>query len=199
MLPSRGFRAIDKVRGQLDLIGKAFDLERGRVFFDGGQTIDPIIDVMLTRETRNLTGRIVVDGSASDPQLSFRSTPSLPEDEVLPRTLFGKSSQALTGSQAISLALGIATLMDGSGGTLDQVRGAAGLDSLRVDQDEDGNTSVAAGKEVADGVWVGTKQPLGEGGTSVVVEVEIIEDILIDTEIEAGGDASIGLEWKKDF
>ncbi|MEL6999807.1 MAG: translocation/assembly module TamB domain-containing protein, partial [Pseudomonadota bacterium] len=191
--------SIDKIRGTLDLIGKAFDLERGRIFFDGGAKIDPIIDVMLTRETRDLTGRVVVDGSASDPQLSFRSTPSLPEDEVLPRTLFGKSSQALTGSQAISLGLGLATLMDGSGGTLDTVRGAVGLDSLRIDQDEDGNTSVAAGKEVAEGVWVGTKQPLGEGGTSVVVEVEVFEDILLDTEVEGGGDASVGVEWKTDF
>ena len=110
------------------------------------------------------TGRIVVDGNASDPQLSFRSTPAVPEDEVLPRTLFGKSKQSLTGSQAISLALGLATLMDGSGGTLDTVRGVVGLDSLRLDQDEEGNASVAVGKEVADGVWVGTKTPLGEGG-----------------------------------
>ncbi|MEM9062095.1 MAG: translocation/assembly module TamB domain-containing protein [Pseudomonadota bacterium] len=191
--------SVDRVRGQLDLIGKAFELERGRIFFDGGASIDPIIDVMLTRETRDLTGRIVVDGSASDPNLSFRSTPALPEDEVLPRVLFGKSSQALTGSQAISLGIGLATLMDGSGGTIDSVRGAVGLDSLRLDQDEDGNTAVAAGKEVAEGVWVGTKQPLGEGGTSVVVEVEVFEDILLDTEIEAGGDASVGLEWKTDF
>ena len=191
--------SIDRIRGQLDLIGKAFDLQRGRILFDGGPTIDPIIDVMLTRKTRDLTGRIVVNGSASDPQLSFRSTPSLPEEEVLPRTLFGKSSQALTGSQGISLALGLATLMDGSGGTLDSVRGAVGLDSLRIDQDEDGNTSVAAGKEVADGVWVGTKQPLGEGGTSVVVEIEIMDDILLDTEVKAGGDASVGVQWKTEF
>ena len=191
--------SVDKVRGQLDLIGKSFDLERGRIFFDGGKEIDPLIDVVLTRETSDLTGRIIVDGPGSDPQLSFRSTPALPEDEVLPRTLFGKSSQALTGSQAISLGLGLATLMDGSGGTLDTVRGAVGLDSLRIDQDEDGNASVAAGKEVADGVWVGTKTPLGEGGTSVVVEIDVLEDIQLDTEVEAGGDASIGLEWKKDF
>lgn len=191
--------SIDRVRGNLDLIGRAFDLERGSIAFDGGGQIDPLIDVMLTRQTSDLTGRIIVNGPASDPELSFRSTPALPEDEVLPRTLFGKSKESLTGSQAISMGLGLATLMDGSGGTLDNVRGAVGLDSLRLDQDEDGKASVAAGKEVADGVWVGTKTALSDGGTSAVVEVEVFEDILVDTEIESDGDATVGVRWKTDF
>ncbi|MEM1299768.1 MAG: translocation/assembly module TamB domain-containing protein, partial [Pseudomonadota bacterium] len=191
---------IERVRGRLDLIGKAFDLSRGRIDFDGGTKIDPRVDVVLERQTSDLTGRIVVDGTASDPQLGFSSTPSLPEDEVLPRTIFGKSSQALTGSQAIQLALGLATLMDGGGGTLDSVRGAVGLDSLNVEQDADGNASVAAGKQVTEDIWVGTKQSLsGEGGTSVVVEIDILEDIQVEGEVEAGGSSSVGLQWKKDF
>ena len=195
---------IERVRGRLDLIGKAFDMARGRIDFDGGKKIDPRIEIVLERETSDLTGRIVVDGLSSDPQLAFTSTPSLPEDEVLPRTIFGKSSQALTGSQAIQLALGLATLMDGGGGTLDSVRGAVGLDSLNVEQDADGNASVAAGKQVTEDIWVGTKQSLGGGGdsgggTSVVVEIDILEDFQIESEVEAGGDSSIGLQWKKDF
>jgi translocation and assembly module TamB len=90
--------------------------------------------------------------------------------------------------------------MDGGGGTLDQVRGAVGLDALRVEQDSSGNASVAAGKEVADGVWVGTKQPLtGDGGTSVAVEVDVFENIQLDAEVEQGGSSSVGVQWRKDF
>ena len=196
---------IERVRGRLDLIGKAFDLSRGRIDFDGGKKIDPRVDVVLERETSDLTGRIVVDGTVSDLNLGFSSTPSLPEDEVLPRTIFGKSSQALTGSQAIQLALGLATLLDGGGGTLDAVRGAVGLDSLNVEQDESGNASVSAGKQVTEDIWVGTKQSLGGGGdsggggTSVVVEIDILEDIQIEGEVDSGGSSSVGLQWKKDF
>ena len=95
----------------------------------------------------------------------------------MPRLLFGKSRQALTGSQAIQLSLGLATLMDGGAGTLDQVRSTVGLDSLRVEQDEEGNASVTVGKEVAEGVFVGTEQSLGEGGTKVTVEVDIFENV----------------------
>ena len=190
---------IERVRGQLSLIGKTFDLDRGRIDFDGNKTIDPRIDIALVRETGDLTGRIIVDGVASDPQLSFTSTPSLPEDEVLPRTLFGKSSQALTGSQAIQLAIGVATLMDGGGGALDSVRGAVGVDSLNVEQDEDGNASLSAGKQVTEDIWVGTKQSLGDGGTSVVVEVDVFNDIQLEAEVEDSGTSNVGVQWKKDF
>ncbi|MEM0923470.1 MAG: translocation/assembly module TamB domain-containing protein [Pseudomonadota bacterium] len=190
---------VERVRGRLDLIGKAFDLATGRVDFDGGKEIDPRLDIVFERETSDLTGRINIAGRASDPQLSFTSTPSLPEDEVLPRTLFGKSSQALTGSQAIQLALGIATLMDGGGGTLDQVRGAVGLDQLRVEQDEDGNAALAAGKEVAEGVFVGAKQGLTGGESKVIVEIDVFEDISIDAEVGQESGSSVGIKWKKDF
>ncbi|MEM7506060.1 MAG: translocation/assembly module TamB domain-containing protein [Pseudomonadota bacterium] len=191
--------AVERVRGRLDLIGKGFDLARGKITFDGGPEIDPRLDIMFERETADLTGRIIVDGRASDPKLSFSSSPSLPEDEVLPRTIFGKSSQALTGSQAIQLALGLATLLDGGGGTLDQVRGAVGLDQLRVEQDEDGNASVAAGKEVSEGVFIGAKQSLGSGESSVIVEVDVFEGISVDAEVGQQSGPTIGLRWKKDF
>ena len=192
--------AIERERGRLDLIGKAFDLTRGRITFDGGKTIDPRIDVALTRATSDLTGSILVTGRASAPELTFTSTPNLPEDEIMPRLLFGKSRQALTGSQAIQLSLGLATLMDGGAGTLDQVRSAVGVDQLRIDQDESGNTSVTVGKEVADGVFVGTERSLdGDGGTKVTVEIDVFDNVTIDTEIDSDGGASVGVEWKKDF
>ena len=153
----------------------------------------------LVRSTSDITGSILVTGRASKPELDFTSTPSLPSDEIMPRLLFGKSRQALTGSQAIQLSLGLATLMDGGAGTLDTVRSAVGVDQLRVDQDEDGNASVTVGKEVADGVFVGTERSLGDGGTKVTVEIDVFEDVTIDTEIDSEGGASVGVEWKKDF
>ncbi|MEM7238998.1 MAG: translocation/assembly module TamB domain-containing protein, partial [Pseudomonadota bacterium] len=190
---------VERVRGTLDLIGKAFDLATGRIDFDAGKKIDPRLDIVFERETQDLTGRILVTGKASEPKLNFSSSPSLPEDEVLPRTIFGKSSQSLTGSQAIQLALGVATLLDGGGGTLDKLRGAVGLDSLRVEQDEDGNAAVAAGKEISEGVFVGAKQSLGGGESSVVVEIDVFEEVGIDAEVGQDSGPTVGVRWKRDF
>lgn len=191
--------AVEKVRGRLNLIGKDFELERGTVRFDGGRKIDPRIDVALTRTTSDLTGGIVVSGSASDPELNFTSTPNLPDDEVMPRLLFGKSRQALTGSQAIQLSLGLATLMNGGGGTLDKVRSTVGLDQLGISEDENGNASVRLGEEVTEGVFVGTETALDGSGTSVTVEIDVFKDFKVDTEIGPDGETSVGVQWKKDF
>ena len=191
--------AIERKRGRLSLVGKEFDLARGAILFDGGKTIDPRIDVALTRTTPDLTGSIIVSGTGSAPELSFTSTPSLPEDEVMPRLLFGKSRQALTGAQAIQLSLGLATLMNGGGGTLDTVRSVAGLDQLGITEDAAGRTAVRAGREVSEGVFVGTETALEDGGTKVTVEIEVFDNFKIDTDIGSKGDTSVGVEWKKDF
>lgn len=89
--------------------------------------------------------------------------------------------------------------MDGGGGTLDSLRGAIGLDSLQVQQDAEGNAQVAIGKQVAEGVWVRSKRSLGEGSNSIEVEIELTDDIVVDTEMIEDGSAWVGFEWKKDF
>ncbi|HLS19935.1 MAG TPA: translocation/assembly module TamB domain-containing protein, partial [Paracoccaceae bacterium] len=189
---------ISAVRGRLDLIGRTFTLERGEVLFSGGLVIDPRIDVSLVRETSDLTGRILVTGSAFDPALSFSSTPALPEDEVLPRLLFGTSSQALSPAQGLQLALGLATLLDGGGGTLDEFRSAIGLDVLSIEEGDDG-AELEVGKQVAEKVWVGTRQSLEGSGTKFAVEVDVFGNVDAYGEADTEGDTTVGVRWKKDF
>lgn len=191
--------AVQKRRGTLDLLGADFDLERGKIAFSGAKGIDPVIDVLIQRENDGIRGGIAVTGNAANPQIAFVSRPSLPEEEVLPRILFGRSRQSLSPSDALSLAIGVAQLLDGGGGTLDSARGSVGLDVLRINSGEDGATSVTVGSNVADGVFVGVKQPIGSGSASVQVEVEVFDNITIDSEFGADVGTSIGLNWKKDF
>ena len=97
------------------------------------------------------------------------------------------------------MAIGVAQLLDGGGGALDSARGSVGLDVLRINSGEDGATSVTVGSNVADGVFVGAKQPIGSGSASVQVEVEVFDNITIDSEFGPDVGTSIGLNWKKDF
>lgn len=187
---------IERVRGGLDLLGKEFVLERGAVTFTG--PADPMIDVMLTRETDDFIGRIVVTGTGSDPAIAFTSDPIVPEEEVLPMALFGRSSQSLSAAEGLQLALGVATLMDGGDGTLGNIRGAIGLDVLSLGTDEEGEQEVNVGSYVAEGVYVGAKQSLG-GSSSVIVEIDILDNLTVDVETGATTGESVGLNWKYDF
>jgi translocation and assembly module TamB len=193
--------AIEKVRGRLDLIGRPFDLVRGRLTFDGGQEIDPLIDVSLELEANGIRGGIVVQGRASAPELRFTSTPALPEDEVLPRLLFGQSRQSLSGPEAIQLGVGIATLFSGNvfAWPLDFARGATGIDVLRVEGETDEDSSVVVGSNIGKGIFVGARQGLGGQGSSVVVEVEVFNGVVVDTEVDQEGGANIGITLRHDF
>ncbi|MEM1343623.1 MAG: translocation/assembly module TamB domain-containing protein, partial [Pseudomonadota bacterium] len=190
--------AIERLRGRLDLLGTRFDLATGRIAFDGGRTIDPNLDVRLQTEKNAITGGIAVSGTASAPEIGFFSVPGLPEDEVLPRLLYGRSSQSLSAGQAVQLASGIATLLDGSDSTLGSARQATGLDV--IDLDTSGETAaVTVGKNLGENVFVGAKQSVDGGETEVVVEIEVFENIILDGEIDQEGAASVGINWKRDF
>lgn len=189
---------IQKRRGVLSFLGNDFDLERGAIRFTGARGINPLIDVQLLHENDGITGGIAVSGTANAPEINFISRPALPEEEVLPRVLFGRSKQSLSPLEALNLATGVATLLDGSGGAIDDVRAAVGVDVLRIEDGEDG-PSITVGKNVADGVFVGAKQPVGGGSATVTVEIEVFDNVTIDSEVGQEAGTSIGLNWKKDF
>jgi translocation and assembly module TamB len=193
--------SIERVRGVLSLAGFPFELETGFVRFFGRQPIDPDLEIGLVRENDGVRGGIWVRGPASAPEVTFESRPPLPEGEVLPRVLFGRSQQSLSPAQGVQLALGLATLLQGSGGPLDGVRSAVGLDVLRVEDDTfgEGGATVTAGENVADGVFVGARQPLDGGTARVVVEVEITPSVTVDTEIGQEEGSSVGVNWRRDF
>ncbi|MEM1384526.1 MAG: translocation/assembly module TamB domain-containing protein [Pseudomonadota bacterium] len=190
--------SVEKRRGQLEVLGRVFDLETGDVVFSGAAPPDPRVNVSLAHEREGFIGRIQVTGPASDPEIVFAGDPQVPEEEVLPRTLFNRSRQSLSPTEAIQLANAVATLLDGSGGTFDQVRGATGVDVLRLD-DTGGGTAVTVGKNVSDGVFVGVKQPIDGGSASIEVEVDVFDDFTVDGEFGQDAGTAIGLGWRKDF
>src|SRR5208283_3630511 len=113
----------DLLRGSLSLLGRRMNFTHGRVTFHG----DVIPDLNFVAETSaaDITARISVTGPASKPAFALTSSPSLPEDEILARILFQKSSGSLSPFQALELASAVATL-SGRGDALEGVRRTLG-------------------------------------------------------------------------
>jgi autotransporter translocation and assembly factor TamB len=187
---------IERRRGWLDLLGRQFELAIGEVRFNG--PLDPFIKVRLQRESNDITGWLDVVGPASDIELEFGSIPALPADEVLPRLLFGRSKQSLSGLEAAQLAAGVATLLSGKASALDNVRGALGVDVLRVEGGDGDGTSIATGKYLTENIFVGAKQNLETGGTSAFVEIEVFDNIELEGEFGAD-EAEASANWKLDY
>lgn len=191
---------IEARRGAFDLIGKTFKLVRGLVVFDGAKGVDPSLDVRLERIAGDTVGAIVLGGRASAPELGFSAIPAVPEDEVLPRILFGRSRQSLSASEALQLASTAHMFASGDASMLDQARNALGLDVLRLDSsDADAAGSLVLGRYVNDGVYVGARQSLDGSSSSVVVEVELMNNIVIEGDVNQGAESGVGVTWRKDF
>lgn len=193
-------------RGSFRAIGKTFDFDRGRVVFDGGPPEDPSLDMRLTTEVTDIQAAVVVAGSASDPEIRLESDPSLPEEDILSRLLFGSDKAELTPIQALKLARSAAILSGnfGSGpGITDQVRDALGVDTLDVDaaSNDDGSVgaSLSVGKYIYPGVFLKLQQGLSAESSRAVVEVEVTDNISVETDVGADSQSRVGVNYELDY
>jgi translocation and assembly module TamB len=194
---------VELVRGDYDFAGKRFNLTKGILRFAGGYPPDPIIDVSATSTTSGFTAQLDVDGTATRPEIKFSSVPSLPEDEVLSRVLFGSSVTNLSAPEAIQLAGALASLRGGSGGLnpINAVRKGLGIDRLRIlpaDVARGRKTAVAAGQYIGRNVYVELATD-AQGYTATNIEVSLTRSLSILSEVATLGGTSANLRWKKDY
>lgn len=191
-------------RGSFDGLGRTFSFDRGRVVFDGGPPDDPTLDMVLATKVAEIAAKVVVSGSAQDPSISLTSEPTLPEEEILSRILFGSSRAELSPLQALKLAQSAAVLsgrLGGGGGITDTVRNALGVDTLDVDTGGEGSrgASLSVGKYVYPGVFLKLQQGLGGADSKAVVEVEITKSVTVETDVGSDSQSRVGVNWKLDY
>lgn len=140
------------VRGGYEFAGKRFELTKGVIHFDGNSPPDPRLDIAATADVTGLSATVTVQGTASKPEIRFTSVPSLPEEELLSRLLFGSSITQLSAPEAVQIGAALASLQGGGGlDPINKLRSAIGLDRLRIvgaDAATGRGTSVAVGKNI---------------------------------------------------
>lgn len=183
------------MRGTLALSGQPFEIDSARIFFDG-DPLDAEIDLTATRDTADLTAYIRLTGTARDPEVTLTSEPGLPEDEILPQVLFGRSVEDLSALEAAQLAASLATLSGrASLDLVDAARAAAGLDRFNVRQDESGGFLVAGGVYLTRDVYVEVARTgLGEAQTRV--EWTVRPRLVLITSFLSNGDQRVSLRWR---
>ena len=186
-------------RGSLSVLRREFRFTRGVLQFDGGPEIDPRLDVLAETKAGGDTARIKVQGSPRRPEISFESANGLPSDQVVSQILFGKTTDRLSGGQAVELASALASLsgFEGPASLLGDIQRKLGLDRLDVATGEDGKVTVEAGRNIADGVFVGVKQTAD--GPKGRVEVELTDSIRVEAGVGASGAPEVGVGFELDY
>ena len=193
--------SITPVRGQFDLAGKVFRLEDGAIRFAGGDNLVPDLDLRLVYQGTSVSATLRITGPATDPKLTLSSVPDLPQEEILSRVLFDRSTGNLSAAQALQLANAAATLtgIGGvGGGLLEDIRTRLGVDVLRIGGDDKG-ANVTAGTYLGDRVFVGATQGTSPASSSATVEVEVTPNLSVETDIGQNAKSRVGVKWKWDY
>ena len=194
IIPQGGF---ELVRGRLDILNQRFTLDEGRIQMSG--SFDPVLRFVAETEANGITVMVILDGPASSPDISFSSSPELPEDEVLAQLLFGRNLSNLSALQALELANAVATLAGRRGiGILSRLRDGFGLDDLDVSQTEDGGTAVRAGKYISDNVYSDVVVESG-GRAEINLNLDVTSDITARGSVDNTGNSSLGIFFERDY
>ena len=84
-------------------------------------------------------------------------------------------------------------------GITGQVRQALGLDVLSVGSSADGKPALNAGRYITDDVYVGVRQGLESNSGSVAVQVDLTDNIQVETDVGVDSNSSVGINWKYDY
>lgn len=195
---------VNVVRGTLGFAGHSFDLDdTTTIRFNGGPMTDPDLNITASGDVSDVTINIVITGTGQNPQISFTSTPSLPQDELMSRILFGNSVGELSAIQAVQLASSLNSLRGGKGGLnpLGVLQSSTGIDRLRIlgsDKETGRGTSLAVGQYISNDVYVEVVTD-ARGYTATQLEISLSRALSILSATGSFGGSSVNLRYRKNY
>ncbi len=186
------------IRGRLSILGTRLDFTEGSATLQG--SFDPFLRLAATSRASGYAITIGVVGSASSPEITFSSDPSLPEDEVLAQLLFGRSVSGLSPLQLLQLADAATSLAGGSSnsGFIAGLRDGLGLDDLDLSTDEEGNAAVTAGRYLSENIYSDVTIN-AEGDADLSLNIDLTPSITARGSVGSDGGSSIGIFFEQDY
>ena len=193
----------DLVQGNYDFAGRIFRIDRGVIRFRGESPPDPLLDIHAEAAVQGLDATVAVQGTGLKPEITFASSPPMPQDELLSRILFGTSITNLSAPEALQLASAVAALQSGSGSLdpINALRRAVGLDRLRIvsaDVATGQKTAIAAGKYITRKLFVEVVTD-GQGYSATQVEYQMTRWLSLLSTVSTIGRSSAAVRVSKDY
>lgn len=200
--------SIDTRRGQLDISGKTFDIERGTVAFTGGKPDDPTISAVARYDSpAGYSVYAEYTGTVSRGKLAMRSEPALSQDEIVTLLLFGTPDGSLGAGGGDSLS----TAVSFAGGTAAQGLNRAISDVTDLDVSARVDTSTGAPRpelvlQLTPRVAAKVTQALGEpvpgqspDRTFVTLDLRLANSWSLSTMVGDRGASAFDLIWRRRY
>ena len=185
------------IRGRMDILTKRLDLTEGLIDLRGA--LDPYLRFVARTESDDMTIDIILEGLASNPSVSFTSSPDLPQEEILAQLLFGRSFTSMSAFQAAQLVSAVATLSGrGSGGLTGRLRGALGLSDFDVTTTDSGATQFSAGTYISENIYSEFTAD-SDGNNEVNLNLDLSSSVTVKGSASSTGDTGLGIFYEKDY
>jgi hypothetical protein len=192
------------VRGNLVLLGRRFDLDRGSVVFYGDDEANPSLDVQLMTLVDGVTVRVSLLGTALEPELSLTSEPEMPEGDIMSYLVFGRPLDNLDQDQVnlverrateIAAAMGAARLQEGLSESL-------GVDmvTIRSGTTAEESGAVVVGKYLNPRLLIKYERLLEKQAAQFVnLEYSLTRRFKVDALYGRNDQQAIGIEWSNEY
>ncbi len=191
--------SIDFRRGFLTLLDRRFSIDQGTITFSGAKPPIPELDIKASAEASGgFKGIVQISGPAQKPKLELSSDPAAPQDEVVARIMFDRSSSGISPFQGLRLAAAIQELQSGGDGLIGIGREALGVDTFDISGSGGADTTVGAGKYISDNVFLEVQQGVTSGSAKATLKIELTPSLSTETQIGQQGTGS-KLNWTYDY
>ena len=198
-------------KGDYILNGQQFNLSQGNVTFGGDIEKKTTLYLVASREIQEYRIDIVLQGNVINPKIILRSSPSLPQQEVLSLILFGKSPLEISAFQDQQLEQSLYSLLkDQSGpGFVSKLQKSIGIDRIDFNrQDSYGceDVSIQFGKYLTRNLYISLNKGFGNEPTRLTVEAKLKNEFKV--QVDAGestkgssdnASGQISILWKHDY
>ncbi|MEM6588637.1 MAG: translocation/assembly module TamB domain-containing protein [Pseudomonadota bacterium] len=185
------------IRGRIDVLTKRLDLTEGLIDLRGA--LDPYLRFVAQTTSNEYTINIVLEGLASEPAISFTSSPDLPQEQVLAQLLFGRDFSEMSALQAAQLVSAVATLSGkGSGGLQGRLRDQLGLADFDVTTTDDGATQFSAGAYISDNIYSEIVAD-SEGNDEINLNIDLSPSLTVKGSAGNDGNTGLGIFFERDY
>ncbi|MBX5048398.1 translocation/assembly module TamB domain-containing protein [Rhizobium lentis] len=185
-------------RGRLTILNRRLDFtDKSRITFAGDLT--PALDMEATSTSGSTTLTVDVTGLATDPSITFSSSPQLPQDEVLAQLIFGQSMSKLSPVQIAQLADAVSQLAGNRSTSLfEGLRNQLGVDDLDISTDSKGQTSVSVGRYLNDRTYFEVQQG-GAAGAKAIINLDVGRGVKLRGAAGGNGAGEAGIVYEREY
>lgn len=189
-------------RGLVLLLGKRFDIRRGKIDFAGRDEPNPIVDAEVSLKAGKILAQISVTGDAMNPHVQVSSEPPMSQADILSTIIFGRSAQNLDQGQSDQLnAQALALLGQRGAREIGQLLSPQlAPDVVTVYQEAQYGSSLEAGKYLSPDLYLRYRHNLSsEGGQNVGLEYRIYDWLSVESQVGDARDTGVDVVYSFDF